>query len=226
MTISFPRAMPASGVGEQRFELQRVQFLSPTNRGRIGAMEAGFPLWSAEWSLAQAMGQDLSDTWRAWIAAQEGPRRLFLGFEYGREYPRAYPTGFGGLTRAGGGSFDGSATSWSQTTPSDGPARLTLAGLPAGLVLAAGDYVDFRWTTGGEARRALVRLLEPVTANVGGGAVVSISPAVPAITPGGAVAHLDNPACLMRLTPDSQVTAMDRRKVAGARLTAIQDLLP
>jgi len=210
--------MPAAGVGGQRFELQRADFLAPERKGRIGAMAAGFPLWTAEWTLPAAMGQAGSDEWRAFVTSLEGPLRLFLGKEYGRRFPRAYPQGFGG-------SFDGAAASWSQAI-TDGQAVLSLGGLPAGLVLAPGDYVDFRWTTGGEARRTLVRSLSSGVASGGGAVSLVVAPAVPALTPESAVAHLDDPACLMRLSPQTEISAMDRRRVAGARILGVQELLP
>jgi len=225
MSLTFPRPMPLAGVGGQRFELQRADFLSPERKGRIGAMAAGFPLWTAEWTLPASMGQTGSDEWRAFLASLEGPLRLFLGKEYGRRFPRAYPAGFDGLSRAAGGAFDGSVTSWSQMI-TDGQAVLSLGGLPAGLVLAPGDYVDFRWTTGGEARRTLVRSLAPAVASSGGAVSLVVSPAIPALTPESAVAHLDDPACLMRLAPQTEISAMDRRKVAGARVLGVQELLP
>lgn len=227
MALVFPLTPPASGPASQTFEPKRLDFLAPEASGRLGAMSGAFPLWSAEWSLGQALSQDLSDQWRAFLSALEGPRRLFLAHEYGREFPRAYSRGFGGMATAGGGAFSGAAGSWSQSIASDGQALLTLTGLPAGLALAAGDYVDFRWTTSGQARRSMVRALAAATAD--GSGVVSgmvVTPAVPTITPGSAVAHLDNPACLMRLSPQTQISPMDRRRIAGARIQAIQDLLP
>lgn len=225
MTILFPRTMPAIGVGAQRFELQRFDYLAPERNGRLGALRAGFPLWAGDWTLAAGIGPANSDEWRAFIASLEGPARLFLGREYGREHPRAYPNGFDGMARAGGGTFDGSALAWSQAI-TDGRARLSLTGLPAGFLIGPGDYVDFRWTTGGEGRRSLVRTLEDATANGAGALSVDIAPAVPALTPALAVAHLDSPACLMRLAPQTDISAMDRRRVAGARIVALQELLP
>lgn len=226
--ISFPRDMPATGVARQVFEPQRVDYGSPENGGRNGAMAAGFPLWLAEWTLGQGMGPALSDEWRGWLASLRGAGRQFYGRDVGRPYPKAYLTGFGGMTRAGGGAFDGSTLTWSQTIGSDGQALLDLTGLPAALQLGVGDYVGFRWETEGQPRRALVRALEAQAAT-GGGAIndLSVEPPATAVVPPTAVAYLNNPVCLMRLvTSGTKVTPMDRRRVAGATITALQDLLP
>ena len=68
---------------------------------------------------------------------------------------------------SGGGAFDGSA-SWSFSLGFGGLLQLQLGGLPAGLTISVGDYVDFRWQTLGEARRSLVRSLERVSASGAG----------------------------------------------------------
>lgn len=223
MALTFPRAMPTLGAASQSFEPLRNDFLSPENGGRLGALTAGFPLWRGEWVLGKGINEAKADVWLAWLRAQRGPMNLFFGQDYRRPFPMAYPKGFAGLVRAvGGAAFDGSATSWSINGTGD---VLTLNGLPAGLAFSVCDYVDFRWTTGGVARRSLVSCVEPVTASGGGVATFAVEPPVPTITPGGAVAHLDNPSCLMRLTTDTQVDLMDRRKVPGLRVVALQDLL-
>ncbi len=225
MTITFPRAMPVSGPGDQVFEPARVDFETLEAGGRVNSVAAGLPRWRAEWTLAGVLTQAQSDAWRAFLASLDGSQRTFLGFEYGRELPRGYPQGFAGLARAGGGGFDGTATSWSQAISGDGQATVTLNGLPAGFALGDGDYVDFRWTTGGVARRSLARSLVAVTASGGGVAAFPVTPAVPALTPGDAVASLDHPACVMRLVTDqTKVTPMSRRRVIGASIVAVQDI--
>lgn len=224
MAITFPRAMPVLGPASQFFEVARPFFLSPTRRGRVGAMASGFPVWTAKWSLGQGMSARVSDDWRAFIDSLKGPSRLFLGHEFGREFPREYPHGFAGMTRHSGGPFSGEAQSWSQSIDSDQVVTLTLTGLPTGFRISPGDYVDFRWGSGESHRRTLVRSLEAATAPTGTAQFV-INIAVPVITPSSADAHLDRPCCLMRLDPSSEVQSMDRRRVAGGNIMAIQDLV-
>jgi hypothetical protein len=228
MSLSFPLAMPASGPARQVFEPMQVNYSSPAAGGRTYAVAAGPARWRGDWTLGTALQGTLSDQWRAFVAALKGASREFLAHDFERPFPRIYPTGFGAMTRAGGGSFDGSATSWSQSIAADGQCLLTLNGMPAALQLSAGDYVDFRWTTSGAARRSLVRLLEAATAS-GAGVIssVSVEPAIPSVTSGSAVAHLDNPACVMKLDIDqTEITAMDRRRVAGGRIVGVQVILP
>lgn len=219
MTLSTPAMMPAKGAKDQIFEIERVDYLAPEARGRIGGVTAGFPLWKTTISIG-TLTRDQSDQWRAFIAGQRGAQRLFYGFEVGRRMPRAYPNGMPG-------GFSGAASSWSQSIDGNGFAILALYGLPRGLTLLPGDYVDFRW---GTYQRALVRLIEGASANGSGVLTASIEPAVPSVVPSGgtpAVAHLDNPACLMKLMPGTELGALGRRgAVESGTVIAIQDLIP
>ena len=44
--------MPARGIAEQRFELQRFDAIAPERGGRIGGITLGEPLWQAEYRLS------------------------------------------------------------------------------------------------------------------------------------------------------------------------------
>lgn len=209
MTIAFPRAMPVYGVGIQRFELQRVDFLSPRTDGRLNGITAGFPLWSATWTLT-AMRLDRRQAWRAWVSSLRGPQRPFYGQDLTATLPLAY-------RESGLSAFGGDAASWSINTDRD---LLTLTGLPSGFMLSAGDYIGFRW---GTSKRAMVRVLEAVA-----GATVSfaIEPAVPSLVPGNAIAHVKDPACLMRLTPETEIGEIGVDGILSGKIAAIQDLIP
>ncbi len=220
-----PLEQPEAGQAQQTFELQRVDFLSPEAGGRIGAVSAGNPLWAASWQLGK-IGVSRSDLWRAWLLRMRGSQRSFFGRDIARSFPLAYMSGFAGMNRAGGGAFDGAAMGWSQSIDGDGNALLTLSGLPAGLQGSVGDYVGFRWGDG-DARRALVRLVLPASANAGGTATFIVEPPVPTlVVPGSAVAHLDRPACVMKLVPgQSELGPIDRRlSIMSGRISAVQDL--
>jgi hypothetical protein len=225
-----PLTMPTSGAALQEFEPQRVDFTAPEASGRIGGVQAGFPLWLAVWTLGK-FGPDISDAWRAFFASLRGATRRFLGRPKDRPFPKAHIAGFAGMTRAGGGSFDGSATSWSETLNSDDDAELTLQGMPDGLELSIGDYIDFRYAAtdaevAGVPWRALVRVTEGGVADVTGEIMVIVEPPVPAAVPPGAIAHLDNPACVMALVTDkSRLDAIDRRlAVRGGTIVGLQDI--
>lgn len=217
MSLVTPAPMPARGAKDQLFEIQRNDFMAPEARGRMGGITAGFPLWITTMTIG-TLTVAQSDAWRAFVSAQRGAQRWFYGFEIGRQMPRNYIGGFPS-------GFAGAATGWSQTLDASGFVILTLTGLPPGLALTTGDYVDFRW---GTFQRALVRLMEPANADSGGNLHATIEPAVPVVVPANAIAHLDNPACLMKLNPQtSKLGAVGRRgAIESGTIEAVQDIVP
>lgn len=233
MTIVFPRPMPSSGVAQQEFDIQRVDFAAPTADGRVGGVQGGFPLWIATWTLGR-ISRVRGDEWTAWLDSLRGAQKRFLGRDFSRPYPLAYlENGFAGMTRAGGGAFTGAATSWSQSIDGNGGARLTLNGLPNGLVLSWGDYVGLKWDANGSMagaydRRTMARVVDPATAAVSGTVTVGIEPPIPPWVNAGAVAHLDMPAAVMTLITDGTKRApIDRRlTIQGTKISAVQDLRP
>lgn len=229
MALVFPRAMPAAGIGQQVFEAMQINMETAEAGGALYGVSVGLKRWRAEWTLAAALQQTDSDEWSAFIASLDGAKRTFLGADIARPFPKLYPNGFAGLIRAGGGAFDGSFTSWSQTITADGQALLTLNGAPAGFALSTRDYVGLRWTTSSIQRRHKVRALEGGVAN-GSGVIAGLTvdpPVHVTVVPGSAVAHVDNPSCVMRIIPSqTQVTEMDRRARIGAKIVALQDIRP
>ena len=218
MTITFPRDMPGTGVALQEFEILRVDYSAPEASGFQGGVQAGFPLWSATWTLGK-LGTARSDIWRAWVASLRGRQRPFLGRDFSRPRPLACIHGLPG-------SWSGDATSWGAAIDAEKNGMLTLTGIPSGLAISLGDYVAFRWTTGGERRGAMVRTVEGATASGGGGATLTVEPPVPACVPPSAVAYLEKPAAPMRLVPEqTQLGGVDRRfGINGGKIVAVQDL--
>ncbi len=224
-----PRAMPAAGVGGQRFELDRFDHLTQTAGGRIYGLADGEPLFRLTLTLG-AMSTEEADLWAAFVDAQRGPLTAFLARDLKRPYPRAYRTGFTGMTRAGGSDpFDGTVLSWSLNDARD---ALTVTGLPAGFEISPRDGVGFQWETEGSAfsfdlRRALARAVEAVTGDGGGTATFRIEPPVFADVPEDAVVTFAEPDCLMRLVP-GQIDLGEEDTIGGrgGRITALQDLIP
>lgn len=219
-----PVAMPDMYVAQQSFELQRIDYAAPEASGRIGGVQAGFPLWAATYTLGD-MPADNSDEWRAWLSGMRGATRRFIARDIARPLPKAYMDN--GLP----GAFDGTVATWSESINADGDSELTLTGLPAGLVLGQGDYIDFRWdatedAVSGIPWRALVRVVEGGTASGGGSVTVIVEPPVPSAVPDTAVAHLDEPGCIMALILDqTSLNPIDRLySIRGGQISAIQDI--
>ena len=219
MTLVFPRPMPAQGVRAVSFELRRVDYASPEAGGGGGAVSAGLPRWAGRWTLTDGLDW-VGRSWRPWVSSLRGSQRLFIGRDTARPWPAYWRRG---LPQ----SWSGACTGWSATI-SAGQPILTVSGLPAGMGVAALDYVDLRWFTGGVERRFLVRCVEDNGAS-GGTSSFPIEPAVPSWVPSNAVAHFDKPGCLMRLLPDeTQIAETDMTRAGqGASVVAgAQVLLP
>lgn len=227
-----PLVMPTSGMSQQSFEPQRIDYSAPEAGGRIGGVQAGFPLWFATWTVG-TIGAAKSDEIRSFLAELRGAIRWFYGGDLARPYPKQYRDGFSGMTRFNGSAFDGSATSWSQSVDSNADQLLTLHGLPSGFVMGTLDYVGFKWTAtddevAGLEWRALVRVVRGGggTADSGGSLTVKVEPAIPSCVPVYAVAHLDNPSCVMKqVVAQTSLDPVDRRlAVRGGTIVAVQDL--
>ncbi|MES2175112.1 MAG: hypothetical protein V4523_14355 [Pseudomonadota bacterium] len=168
------------------------------------------------------MGERDADQWRAFVATLRGSRRAFLAHDLNRPRPR-FPEG---------GAFSPVAASWSQAINADGDAVLSLGGLLPGMPLWFGDYIGFRWDApgapgGSMARKALVRVVEGVTASGGGNAVVTVEPPVPNIVPADAQAYFTKPQCLMRVVSAQLGEQVPGGYTAqGGAIEAVQDLLP
>ncbi len=221
--MTFPIEMPGTGASLQAFEPERVDYLSPEASGRIGAVAAGNPLWSATWQIGR-IGAARSDLWRAFVARLRGPGRTFYASDLGRPRPLAHQSGWTGMTKPGGAAFNGIADGWSQAIDADGDATLTLTGVSPALVLSIGDYIGLRWSG---TRRTLARAVLPASAGADGTIAVVVEPPVPTlVVPSSAVAYLESPVCVMRLVPgEVDLGPIDRRlAITSGKITAIQDL--
>lgn len=231
MILPFPDTL--SGVARANVDIGRVDYSAHEASGRQGGVQAGFPLWVARLEFDRIDAQS-ADQWSAFKDRLRGRvRRFYLG-DPSRPLPIAHQYGMTSLIRAGGGSFDGSAASWSQTITADGDAQVTLTGLPAGFTVSMRDYIGFKWdATGADEgtfeRRTMMRAVLPATANASGVAVVTAEPPLDtSVVPAGAVAHFDNPVCVMQLVPEETQFAPIGRggTMASGVIVAVQDLRP
>lgn len=230
MILTLPDTL--SGIARVTFDIERIDYAAPQARGRQGGVQAGFPLWAARLEIDRSDPVS-ADMWRAFKDRLRGRIRRFYCWDTARPFPIDYRFGFSGLVRAGTSTaFDGSATSWSQAIDADGDAALTLNGLPAGLTLQRCDYIGLKWDAEGAdagtyERRTLARVSEPATANASGVAVVTVEPPIDTnLVPSGAIAHLDNPRCVMQLVPEeTELGPISGPGVlGGGAIVAIQDL--
>lgn len=220
-----------SGIARVSFEIERVDYAAPEASGRQGGVQAGWPLWSAAFEIERS-DPDSADQWRAFFARLRGRIRRFYAGDILRRFPAGFPAGFAGLVRAGGGAFDGSATSWDQAITADGDAQITVTGLPANFPIALGDYIGFKWDAAGAPlnsyeRRTMARAVLPAVASGLGTAVVTVEPPVNTlVVPPAAVAHFDNPLCVMQLIPENSSLGPigHGRALGGGAIAAIQDL--
>lgn len=226
-----PITPPTSGAAQQVFEILRVDAMAAEASGRIGGVQQGFPLWTHNWTIGNC-GPTRTDAWRAFVSLARGGMRRYLAYDLGRPYPKQYLTvGFAGMTRAGGGSFDGTATSWSETINGDDDSQVTLHGLPDGFVMGQGDYIGFQYTAtedgfAGLTWHAMVRVVEAGTADGSGVLDVICEPPIPFAVPGGAVAYLDHPKCVMALdVSKSSLGPIDRSLgMRSGSIVGVQDI--
>lgn len=190
MTITFPRDLPdPHNIKSCRFDVQHQQVRAPTRGGLVQVAAVGVDLWVASYETAP-MREVEAEAWRAWLHSLRGGALFFKMCNPVRRYALAYPTGYGALTRAGGGSFSaGTATLSAIATTRD---TITLTTLPASFVLTVGDLVSIPF---GSAGRALHRVVEGATANGSGQATVTIEATIPLAVSTGVTVDLLKPWC-------------------------------
>lgn len=196
MSIVYPLAFPSGASFSQcSFDLRVTEAVNVLPGGAVLAAELGDPLWTGKF-VSGLCGPHQRARWQAWRASLRGSIGTFLGFDPDKAYPLAYGEAVLGLTRAGGGAFDGTATLDAATAGS-----LTLSGLPADYEVRAGDMLSFAWS----ASRALHMVVADAQADAGGVLEVEVMPPV-LLSPApaeDAVVDLVRPACLMRIVPGS-----------------------
>lgn len=191
MTLTFPRDLPEPlAVRSCTFQPLYTQVRAPTRGGLTQVANVAPDLWDIKYETPPLRAAD-AKAWRAWVASLRGGARLFKAYDPVARWASAYPSGYGGMSRAGGGgSFDGTATLFAIGGTLD---TVTLTTLPAAFVLTVGDMLSFPFASG--VGQTLHRVVEGATANGSGAVTVTVEPTVPIAAATGVAVALEKPWC-------------------------------
>jgi hypothetical protein len=228
--VKAPIEMPTDFYSVVEFDIQRVDYSAPDASGRVDGVQAGFPLFYASYTI-DVVGEDETDDIVAFKDDLRGATRRFLGRDLTRLYPKAHRNGFAGMVRPDASPFDGSATAWSETINADGDSEVTLQGLPVGLTLGKRDYVGFHWVAtssevAGLTWHLCVRIKSGGVADGAGNVTFLSEPPISPAVPAGAVAYLNQPACVMvQLTDQTKLQGVGKRRaIGGGQIFGLQDI--
>lgn len=194
MTLTYPRAFPAFAVGRVKFDISRNDLTARNGTGKQSGVSLGTPLWRGEYDF-EAHTDTESLAIAAWVNSLKGASKDFIATDPRRWYPAAYRSvGFAAFS-----GWDGTAT-----FTLDGTKTVVTAALGsgrAGFVMAPGDLIGFKDTTG--AKHHCCEVIEGGTASGGGSLVVTVNPAVWAVVAAwsGVVAYFNKPGFTARLIP-------------------------
>ena len=193
--VSLPLSLNGQLISVDAFDPVRVQAAGSTGGVRDFTIDRGQPRWLAKFKTRPLTAPELG-AMEAFKAKLRGRARYCLIYDPRHAYPAAYmPAGWGTLTRAGGGSFDGTCHVASIANSGlDGVGRdvVTLGAsggfLPVGLSLIAGDHVSFSQS----GLVSLHRILDTAAQVANGSGVVTVwvEPELPASLTTSAVADL------------------------------------
>jgi hypothetical protein len=219
MALSFPRDFPnvasPTRFTDVSFTPMFNQVRAPTRGGLVQVAEIGPALWQMSFQ-TRLLPEAEFEEWRAWLSSLRGGQRTFRAFDPLRRFARAYPGGYGALTRAGGGSFSaGTATLSAIATARD---EITITTLPASFALSLGDMISIPFASS----RSLHRVVEAATASAGGSATVGVEPILPLAITTGATIDLARPWCLAVIDADSVTETRDLNRLGAVSFKAMQ----
>jgi len=169
MAISFPRDLPdPHRLRDAVFTPDHGQTTQPTRGGLVQVANLRPALWRMSFSTV-ALDQTQAGVWQAWIDSLRGGLNRFKAWDTRQRFSLAHPDGWGNLTRAGGGAFDGTAT---LSAGDAGASTIVVTDLPDSFIFLPGDYLSFA----GAAAHALHRVVEAVTADGAGAVTLPIEP--------------------------------------------------
>ena len=150
-------------------------------------------IWKAVYQ-TKSMPRAEVQTWKAFYSALRSGLNQFYGHDPERRFPVTYPTGFAGLSRHAGGSFDGTGTITAISA-----SGLTIATLPSTFAFKKGDLVGL--VDG--SYRSVHEVKADVTA-AAGVAVLTVEPEINTVLfDTGSTFNLDRPKVIMIMEPGS-----------------------
>lgn len=218
MAITFPRQLPFSGsifAPGSDLSLSRGDARNRDGNGMLEVMELADPLWNLK-LVTKPLRPTVRAAWKAWALSLQGGIQLFYAYPPIQQYPIAYGVSALGLTRAGGGAFNGDVTITAISATG-----FSLSTLPASYSLRAGDYISVPLSSGS---RMLHQIVETVTANGSGGATVTVQPPVRSGSVTG-TAQLVRPTALFVLKHET-FSAPDGEVLAPVSFEAMQTVRP
>lgn len=214
--ITYPRTMPDElRIMGLSFVLKPTGQQSSTRGGKQIWADLGPSLWQAKYdsgNLDEAQfGID-----RAWCDTLLNGGE-FLGYDWLRQYPVAYKSGWGSLT-VGGSPFSGTCLIDDVTSAFE----ITLKSVPTtGFTLSPGDALAFDY--GADPSRALHRVVAGGI-SAGGEISVEVRPGIRAGWAADATVYLHRPAARMLIIPDSYTEEIQGPRYGRISFEAKQSL--
>lgn len=172
MAITFPRDLPSLAIRAASFTPAYQQVTAPTRGGLVQVANIGVDLWTVRYE-TPSLDLAASNEWRAWLHSLRGGARTFRAIDPARRWARTYPTGYGAMAKATGGSFStGIANLASISNSRD---VIGINDLPADFKLEAGDLLSYQHGTS----QILHEVTEGATGSSGGLVTVTVEPTVP-----------------------------------------------
>lgn len=173
-----------AGIVDQRFQLVSRQEFSRTASGVTIGRDLGPALWVATFTLNPIRHEDVMGI-EARINSLNGVTRGFYAGDIRRRNPREYPDG------------DFADTGVIASINANNR-MMTLSGLPSDFVISAGDYMEYDYGAGNQLR-ALLQVVNDVTAVGGVASDVEFRPFIPPGTSIGGAVRFKNPRALFTL---------------------------
>ena len=216
MSITYPRDMPPVGITRATFEPRYTQVRASSRGGNPGVAQLGPDLWSASYETVFVSEIDAA-AWEAWFSSLRGGLRFFKAWHPLRRYTLSAPAGYGGMTRAAGGAFDGTGTLTAVNSTLD---VVTLGGLPLNFALLPGDLFSFAHST---AVQRLHRVIEGGVANGAGAMTATVEPPLLPSPPANATVLFEKSWC--KATVDRGSVSWEVGRKARVSFTATQVLV-